>query len=698
MINKDIGKIGKKIYKYMVFTAIFSIVTVSILEMFSGYYQHRKFIEKTHEQLLASFSYRSVKSIEDIKTAMKITITSKGILETGLSERFKFYLEKLLHYNPAIFEAVALDEKGNEVAIASKVRLSNDKKFRGDEEFFKEGFSGKTYISKVYLLYETKPFLTIAMPISLYSGKNVGVLAVQVSLFELQKFISHQKIGNSGYAYIADTNGNVIAHPVLSNALGRLNIYNIPSLSNFKKVYENPNLIHHFIYKNTEGVYVLGSATGINELGWIIGVSMPVKDVFSHNINSVFFLITTIVLSIVFIYFLTKMIAKKIAGPILTLLEATENIGAGDIGSTVEIKTADEIEELADKFNIMSTNLKELYSDLERRVDERTKEVEILFSFTSTISKEVSLKNLLSTAGDELSLMLDLDGYVFLYNNSDDIYQFSPVVFKGTHEKQLSNFIMLIQNHNYKNVISHHNIVVLNTLQATHSNLLDDISSVGFFPVIFSGKLLGIFVFFSKRECAFTEEIKSLIDTCMIQLGVNINNAILFEETKQLSLTDTLTGLPNRRYFETKIDYEFSRFKRYERPFSLLMIDIDHFKKVNDTYGHASGDIVLKTLGTIIANFIRKSDFAARLGGEEFVILLPETTKESACIAAERLKKKVEETVFKIDTPPYELKCTISIGSSDAKTTMERWQELVENADNALYMAKESGRNKVCYL
>lgn len=696
MIKTYLGKIGKKIYKYLIFTAFFCIFFLSTFEIFFGYYQGRENAEKMQEQLLSSLSLRAVKSIEDVKSSMKLTITSKGILEKGLTERFGFYLRKLLANNPAIIEAAALDVNGKEVAVVSRIRMSIDKKNRSKEEFFKASITGKVFLSKVYLLYNTKPYITISMPISLYGKKYKGVLAVQVSLFELQKFISESKIGHNGYAYLADESGNVIAHPVLSYAIGGLNIYNVPNLKGFAKVYEDPTHFHHFIYKNTVGQYVFGSATIIKDFGWLIGVSQPVTDIFKHVINTVLFLFLFSGVVIFFVFLISGRLAKNITNPIMKLYYTAESVGAGNIGETVDIKTGDEIEELADEFNKMSLGLKELYTDMEKKIEDRTKEVVTIFSFTSAISKNIELEEIVKVAGEELIFTLDLCGYCicFVYNNS--LSELAVVSCKGLEQIEVEKLIAILKGK--ENLLIHHEPLILNNLQTELIGEKGKISSLGLFPITHLGKLLGIFILFDTKEEAFSDPVKSVVDTCMIQLGTTIKNAMLFRETKELSLTDQLTGLANRRYFEAKMDYEFSRFKRYERPFSLLMLDIDHFKKINDTYGHQSGDIILKTLGKIISDFIRKSDFAARYGGEEFVILMPETSKENACIAAERLRKHIEEKTFKIDVSPYDIHITISVGSSEAAKEMEDWHELVESSDRALYLAKQSGRNRVICL
>ena len=167
----------------------------------------------------------------------------------------------------------------------------------------------------------------------------------------------------------------------------------------------------------------------------------------------------------------------------------------------------------------------------------------------------------------------------------------------------------------------------------------------------------------------------------------------MYSHTRQLSLTDALTGLYNRRHFENTVEREFSRAERYGCDLTISIIDIDFFKKFNDTYGHLCGDYVLKEVAYIIADNFRKTDFVFRYGGEEFVVLLTETNLEQSQIPMERLRKTVENYKFTYDN--QDIKLTISAGVACNKK--QSVQEFLDSADKALYRAKESGRNKVVF-
>lgn len=157
---------------------------------------------------------------------------------------------------------------------------------------------------------------------------------------------------------------------------------------------------------------------------------------------------------------------------------------------------------------------------------------------------------------------------------------------------------------------------------------------------------------------------------------------------------DALTGLYNRRYLNMQLEQEFKRAKRYGNPLSVVMCDIDHFKKINDTFSHQVGDEVLKTLGRIFKAYSRSVDTVARFGGEEFVLVLPETPKEKAVVLCEKLRAAVEHYTWSEIHP--QLSVTISFGISD-NVRLSHYEKLLAEADEKLYEAKNSGRNRVAY-
>ncbi|MGS2722395.1 sensor domain-containing diguanylate cyclase [Porticoccus sp. GXU_MW_L64] len=198
---------------------------------------------------------------------------------------------------------------------------------------------------------------------------------------------------------------------------------------------------------------------------------------------------------------------------------------------------------------------------------------------------------------------------------------------------------------------------------------------------------LGRFVgsLFDMRRSLVRQKLKNqLLQRCHNDIS-QINS-----ELQALSLSDELTGLRNRRAFEQELKREFAIYKRYEAPLSVLLLDLDNFKNINDNYGHQIGDKALKTVAQLMLPVVRDSDLLARYGGEEFAVLLPNTTRAAACQAAERIRRAVSSNYC----CPQEL--TVSIGVASAEPTTQNMAQLVKQADDALYRAKNEGRNRVC--
>lgn len=213
-------------------------------------------------------------------------------------------------------------------------------------------------------------------------------------------------------------------------------------------------------------------------------------------------------------------------------------------------------------------------------------------------------------------------------------------------------------------------------------------------PILTKGEFMGFLNLDSATPHFFTDTQLERLRTFADYAAVAITNARLFEKTQNLAITDELTGLYNRRQVLKLAESEYERVRRYLRPLSAVMIDIDHFKRINDTFGHPVGDEALIALANCCRANLRTVDILGRYGGEEFLILLPETQHDKALEAAERIRKQVEAMVLPAAKGP--LKLTISAGVAtlklDAPITLE---ELIKNADDALYGAKAAGRNRV---
>jgi diguanylate cyclase (GGDEF)-like protein len=212
-------------------------------------------------------------------------------------------------------------------------------------------------------------------------------------------------------------------------------------------------------------------------------------------------------------------------------------------------------------------------------------------------------------------------------------------------------------------------------------------------PLKYKGETFGVMNCSRAAKHGFSEDDIRLLVLVANEVALAVQNARLYTRMKELSVRDELTGLYNRRHFQHVLQMEWKRVTRFKRPLSLLMIDIDHFKEFNDTFGHRHGDRVLRHIATTLAKNLREVDLVARFGGEEFVVLLPDTDKNGAIVVAEKLRRLVEGTRFDDVSNPHYL--SISIGLSNFPEDAREMDDLIDHADIALYEAKDAGRNRV---
>ena len=218
-------------------------------------------------------------------------------------------------------------------------------------------------------------------------------------------------------------------------------------------------------------------------------------------------------------------------------------------------------------------------------------------------------------------------------------------------------------------------------------------------PIVAGETRLGALVLYSLSSARrFSERYLSLVDAVGRQAGVAIQNSRLYEEIQQLAATDPLTGLYNRRHFYTLASHEFNMARRFNQSITAIMVDIDHFKRVNDTYGHLVGDIVLQNVANRCNESLRQSDILCRYGGEEFVILMIGTSLESALQIAERLRKRIADTP--IETEGKSISITVSLGVAALgpymhPVSLTGLDILINRADQALFTSKQNGRNRV---
>ncbi len=252
-----------------------------------------------------------------------------------------------------------------------------------------------------------------------------------------------------------------------------------------------------------------------------------------------------------------------------------------------------------------------------------------------------------------------------------------------------------------QHILENHQIVLSGqetqaTDDFTYTRVVKSVGGAVMAPVVYRNVLLGMVIigdkFNHKPFSGWELKLFSLLTNFM---AVALSNAKIYTHLERVSLTDPLTGLFNRRYFENYLHKELARAERFNRPFSLVMMDIDNFKNFNDQLGHPAGDSLLKSIADIMAETARTSDIITRYGGEEFCIILPEITPDGAKIFSERLRHIIHAHPFENRNVQPEGRITISMGTASYPKNAQRVEDLIKKADTALYHAKRKGKNRV---
>lgn len=341
-----------------------------------------------------------------------------------------------------------------------------------------------------------------------------------------------------------------------------------------------------------------------------------------------------------------------------------------------------------------------IVSEANERLNERVLELYTLYNVSRTLSVSRELDELFSLSVNVITRGLNVDqfGLLILDENSGMLTMRAS---HGMDDIKLKNLTISSGQGIAGKVFDGAKTILVNDISKEKDFFYYDGSSV------LSGSYLGVPLIDKQKKVmgvlnahkpgtgAFSKREVKLFEAVAENVAIAVENAKDYQKTKELSHRDDLTGLHNRRYFFERFEREVERAKRYDRIVSLIMIDIDHFKGYNDTYGHIAGDGALKQVSDVLAENVRKVDIVARYGGEEFVVVLPETDKESAVYVAEKLRQCVEELEF-VSNQEKPGKLTVTIGISSYPLDASDSLELLERSDKALYYGKAQGRNMVC--
>lgn len=415
--------------------------------------------------------------------------------------------------------------------------------------------------------------------------------------------------------------------------------------------------------------------------------------------------------------------------PLHKLARSMEIAKSGDFLVRSEIASPDELGELAESFNHMLSRITDLMAnDIERErevimikeelkykrllekrsrqvekankeLQARLKEITLLYDITSSMASTLDLEDLLKRIAQKVGETLGFKEFAILLLDAN-IKKLRVVASYGLPEKEFIGMEFEPGEGVVGRVFKTGEPVLIQDTMADPNYLHWKGKKVepGSFlaiPVKYKEEVLGVFAFNSPNIDGFSKRDIKLLSAVASQAAIVIENARLYEQTKELSIRDELTGLYNRRWFNQRIVEEFKRAERFNSALSILMIDIDFFKHYNDRFGHSTGDLALKRVADLLLENVREVDSVARYGGEEFVIILPKTGEKEAHMVAEKLRQKMEKSEMPYGTTQPGGRFTISIGYSTYPVKAKEITELINQADKALYIAKEKGRNRV---
>ncbi len=416
------------------------------------------------------------------------------------------------------------------------------------------------------------------------------------------------------------------------------------------------------------------------------------------NMFVVNYLYAIMIISLILASVSGYLLSRDIVSPLKIFTKLAGIISDGNFGQRIDISRGDEIGELASEFNKMSGKLEDYDKNLKRRMFEVSTLYEVSKSMNFLNNKEQLLTIILTKTIEALN---SEKGSIMLYNAEDCMLSCEMAVgYPGMFQKRVkfapgqgkAGEAFIKGEAIISNDIQHDSAFVRTEETKTTDSVTRNLMCI---PMKSKDEVIGVINIVNKKSGEnFNEYDQALAMSLATQAAMTIDNARLYE----LSITDGMTKLFIHRYFQIRLEEEMKRSLRYGSPVSLVMTDIDHFKKFNDTYGHQIGDMVLIKVADIMRETIRNEiDIACRYGGEEFAVIAPQTGTDDARLMAERLRAAIEKTVLP-GPGGRELKVTISLGISTYPIDTKDKKELIMKADAALYYSKEHGRNRLTHF
>ena len=526
------------------------------------------------------------------------------------------------------------------------------------------------------------PYMTLESIIK--SPKNsgiVGVIISEVNLFNIRELLKNALKNSKSQGLVLDEVGNIIAK---SSDLARpLNMtadaVMEEDLTRLNTIDGEPYLITAVSLKKFD-FYQAPNWTIVLQVPE--SVAFEATEKFKVRISQI--LLVTTLIAILFAFLLSH----TFTAPLNNLIEGAKFLSKGDFEHKIVPHRDDEIGDLTITFDEMRVNLKNTREDLDYRI----LQLETLYEVGKIISSELNFKKLQNMILEIVAKVIKAEkGSLMILDDTENVLTIGVAV--GLSEEITRDTRMEITQSIAGWVVRNKKPLYIKDVEKDEvfrSIKKENVQkgTLMCMPLIAKDKILGTLNVSKSVPGGFNERDFETFKSLANQAAIAIDNARLY----RYAVTDEMTKLYNHRYFQQRLDEELQRSVKHETHVALMILDVDHFKKFNDTYGHQEGDRVLKTVARLVESNIREIDVAARYGGEEFCVICPEIQPNGALIPAERIRTAIENYDFRINGKPVLLR--ISIGVACYPDNAVDKKDLIKKADTALYYSKENGRNR----
>lgn len=614
-------------------------------------------------------------------------------------------LRAKLRIDPDFLSFCLLDTDGNAVLGTCDKADTN---FR-DRPFFYKASKGEKYVSPPSL-DKGKPSIYFSIPIK-HTNKIVGVLVAQCDAEELWKLIETEtgRVGAGNAVILSNSDGVRIAHSTTRDLIFKSWIPLKPEVkeqiqkekrygSDIREIAstDRPEVMdavtrilppQYFQHELVIGKGNYHSVIKVMNNGWRIIATIP-EATFLEPVHTSIFYISIISGIIACVVIAASIVIGRLSTKrIHAFASISKEIAAGNFTKRVPFINGDEIGQLGKTFNIMSASIK-------RKIEQLKYLNDVAVEIHSHIEIEHLLQDLVNISRRIINA--EMGSLVLLDEQGENIKYFKVSMPNPCQIKEqpigkglLSAVIKKGQTIRLDDITKDRRSIKLPENHPPIRTLLG-------VPLVTNSSTVsgGLFLANKANNECFTLEDEEILLTITYQASVAIENARLYGQVQQLAVTDGLTGLLNHKEFHKRLDETIEGSKRYHYTVALLMIDIDHFKKFNDTYGHQVGDQVLMTVADAIKSQIRTVDVCARYGGEEFAVILRDDAASYPLVLAERIRSTVYAYPIRHDGIRSQL--SVSIGIACFPKDADNAKDFIKRADEALYMAKETGRNRLC--